>query len=168
MESPYSTTAQPTNPSLQASLRVGKTKVQRKHRSSLTAISSVQGFCSDATGKASVTATTSVLGPLRIRRFPAAGIQSEAALELSMEYSSTARLQHQDLEQARMPWDISFWPARLHNFLPLRLKKSPVISCCPSVRTYSTNWIKSVTSQHPLASFGLLHTSKTSDYKFQT
>lgn len=88
------------------------------------------------------------------------GIQSEAALELWTEYSCATRLKQHDLEQARVPWDISFWPVRLHNFLPLRLKQTPVISCCPSVHTYSTNWSKSVMSQHPLTSFGLLHTFK--------
>lgn len=89
-----------------------------------------------------------------------ARIQGEAALALWTEHNCTARLKHQDLKQPRVPWDISFWPAQLHNFLPLRSKQSPAISCCPSVHTYSTNWSKSVMSQHPLASFGLLHTFK--------
>lgn len=87
-----------------------------------------------------------------------AGIQSGAALELSTEYSRTAGLKHQDLEQARVPWDISFWPLQLHNFLPLRLKQPSDFLL--SFHTYSTDWSKSVMSQHPLASFGLLHTFK--------
>lgn len=86
-----------------------------------------------------------------------AGIQSKVALKLWTRNSRTARLQHQDLEQARL--------------LRVTIPSSPPVKTKPclwllavhlisAVHTYFVNWSKSVMSQHPLASFGFFLTFK--------
>lgn len=79
-------------------------KAWRKHQSIYDPCLTHQGSCSDPREKANVTATTSLQRRLCLRMFPMAVIQSKVALKLWTENSCTARLQHQDLEQLRVPW----------------------------------------------------------------
>lgn len=76
---PCSSLAQTTHLSPHTSLRVGNIEVWRKHRSSLTPISSSHGFRADPTGKTNVTATRPAQGLLCVRRLPTAGIQGNGS-----------------------------------------------------------------------------------------
>lgn len=126
---------------------------------SLTPVSSTQGSHSDPREKANVTATTSLHGLLCLRMFPMAVIQSKVALKLWTENSCTAKLQNQDLEQARVPW----LTIPLAVFCLFSLNKTwwfLAVLLISAVHTYFVNWSKSVMSQHPLASFGFFPTFK--------